>query len=277
VNIVGAMQIFEWAATLPELKTFVYVGTAWICGTDKTHRIVCEPESPNEAFTQLVEYSRSKSIGEINVRNIIPSNKLLVVRPSTIIGDSRNWTPRSYSILWAIAAFDMMRLVAMNPTASQDVIPVDYASEAIVKLLFVKRKYNTYHISSGTKSASTMKLFLEAVNIQDRPPYEFVDYKLINQIKLFSKNKLSENSELIKTYGLYTDYWKKIFGDNGNLRMLLGGVDFYFQFANLGLTFDNTRLLMDTDIGYSEPVHQYMARNKLQLRKIDVLEGATNP
>lgn len=274
INIEGANRIFEWSSTLPELATFVYVGTSWICGTEKTNRVVYEDESPNANFKQLVEYCRSKTIGEIDVRRVIPKNKLLVVRPSIIMGDSRPWLPRSYVILWAIAAFDILRLNAMSSTAKCDIVSVDYASRAIVELLFSRRHYDTYHISSGTESATCVGKFVEAVNIDDRPPYKFVDYEFVHYMKLFAKKRLTDLS-IFNGCSTHLDYWR---GElDGRLRILLSAIDYYYQFFNLCLIFDNTRLLRDTSIGPPEPSHEYMARNKMQLRKIDVLSGAVDP
>jgi len=276
VNINGANMIFDWASTLSELETFVYIGTAWICGSERANRIVYEDESPNISSRQLVEYCRSKLIGEMNVRKAIPAEKLLVVRPATIMGDSRNWIPRSYVIMWAIAVFDMMRLVAMNPESPCDIIPIDYASKAITNLIFCKRKFNTYHISGGVSASTNMGLLLNAVKSENGPPFGFVNYEMIKHIKLLSKGKLKDHS-VFNNHLEYLDYWKKTFGTNGNIRILLSGVDYYFQFVNLGLIFDNSRLLNDTGDNVPEPAHIYMARNKWQLQMIDIMEGAVNP
>lgn len=276
INIEGAKRIFEWSALLPELDTFVYVGTSWICGKEKPNRIVCEDESPNIEYTQLTEYCKSKTIGEINVRQIIPHEKLLVVRPSTIVGDSRSWIPRSYGILWAIATCDLLRLLAVDPDAAIDIIPVDYASQAIIELLFRKRSFNTYHISAGTTSSTTLRRLLSAVNIHDRPPYKYIEYEILRLLKLFAKNKLRD-MDLLNGLGEYLYYWRSQFADNCDLRKLLVAIDYYSQYVNLGLIFDNSRLLIDTGVGLPEPAHEYMKRNKLQLRAIDVIAGSVDP
>jgi nucleoside-diphosphate-sugar epimerase len=256
----------------------VYVGTAWICGIDKTNRVVHETESPNPDYRQLVEYCRSKTIGEIMLRQLLPADKLLVVRPSTIIGDSRPWTPRSYAILWALAGFEKMRLLTMRPDAQCDVIPVDYAAEAITRLLFVPRTFDTYHISAGTASATPISRIMQALDLPGRPPFVFVDYdETAGQIKQLTRKKLPEDAELFRKYRDYIEYWKEIVGGHEQLRILLGGLDYYFRFVNLNLVFDNSRLLTDSGLGPSEPAQVYMARNRLQLNDIDLLSGATDP
>ena len=272
VNVVGATNIAKWAASLPDLKTFAYIGTSWIRGCDEPGRVVGEDESPNMEYNQLVDYTRSKTVGELNIRSIIPADKLLVMRPSVIMGDSRSWTPRSFVISWAIAAFDLLRLVAMSSKAACDIIPIDYAVKAIVELLFNEnRRFNTYHISSGQESSTNMDLLLNAIGSDGgKPPFRFVDYNRMKPMKMFAKGQLADMSEL-KDCSEYLAYWGRTFNGDGSLEKLLWGVNFYYKFVNLDMSFDNTRLLADTTVGFSEPVHVYMARNKEQLRKINVI------
>lgn len=273
VNVDGTRNLVRWANTLQNLETFLYVGTAWICGSERINRVVFEGESPNVNYKQVADYCRSKTAAEILVREAIQPEKLLVIRPSIIMGDSRKWSPRSYTILWAVAAFDKMRLLPMNPFASCDIVPVDYACQAIIELLSSgRRKYNTYHISSGEKSITSMGGLLEVVRTSGKPEFHFVEHELIKEMKLWSKKKLKEDSAL-SNYVQYLNYWKSEFGVNGNLRSLLSALDYYFQFNDLGLVFDNSRLLEDTNIGVSEPAHVYMNRNKGQIHEINVLEG----
>jgi thioester reductase-like protein len=276
VNVTGSGNIARWAADLPRLETFLYVGTAWIRGCDHPRRVVYEDESPNMDYNQLVEYCRSKTIGEINVRKLIPAEKLLVVRPSSLTGDSRSWTPRKFVIDWCIATFNLLRLVAMEPDAACDLIPVDWVSKAIVELLFAKRHFGVYHISAGV-SSTNMGTLLNAISANyNRPAARFVDYELLKQMQLFSRGRLPNDASL-RDYQEHLQYWKSTFNSNGDLRKLLWAIKFYYQFVNLGLVFDNTRLLQDTTVGLPEPAHIYLARNRTQLDKIDIMGEADNP
>ncbi len=279
VNVVGATNVAKWAASLPNLETFVYVGTSWICGCDRPNRVVYEDESPNTAYTQLLDYPRSKTAGEIAVRETIPANKLLVVRPSIIMGDSRPWVPRSFVISWAPAVFDLLRLIPASATAQNDVIPVDYATKSIIQLLFNEdRRFNTYHISSGQNSSTNMTSLTSAVNSTNgsRPPFCFVDYKFMEQMQQYAKGQLPEDAELRK-YSQHLAYWGKTFNGNGGLGKLLWAIKFYYNFVNLGLVFDNSRLLADTKVGPSEPAHVYMGRNKEILQQVDIAGESENP
>lgn len=278
INIQGLNQIINWSKTLKNLQTFVYVGTATICGKKITNRIVFEDESPDINSEHFVKYSYTKMLGEIALKDNIPTNKLLIVRPSIIMGDSRDWLPRSNVILWALATFKLLRLLPVNPNVNLDIVPIDYVSKAIVELLFAKRKYNTYHITSGEKSFTNAQKVVNTLSeaFPDKPYFKFVNRDVISQMKLWSRNKLPEGCEL-NNYTEYLEYWNNIFNGNGKARILLVGLDTYFEFIELGQVFDNSRLLEDTTIGPPKPAHEYLKVSMKYLETIDVFEGALDP
>ncbi len=278
INILGLEKILAWSTQLKNLQTFTYVGTATICGMDIKNRVVKENESPNENVKHLVKYTETKMRGEMMVRNYLPKEKILVVRPSIIMGDSRPVQPRSYVIMWALAAINLLRLVPINPDAELDIISVDYAAKAIVKLLFSKRKYSVYHISAGTAGSTSPRKATQAIEyyFPHRPEFEFVDRSLIREVKLWARKKLNGYSDL-KNYPEHLTYWDNIFDDATDLRILMGGLEPYLDFIELGQTFDNSRLLEDTDLGQAEPAHEYMKRSAHFLDKIDIFAAALAP
>lgn len=277
-NIGGLTKILLWAKELPHLKTFLYIGTATICGKDVKDRVVHEDESPNLNATHLVKYTYTKMKGELLIREHLPEEKILIARPSIIMGDSRPIIPRSPVILWAMATINHLRLIPVNEHAQLDIIPVDYAAQAIVKLLFANRKYHVYHISAGEEGATTaLKLSRTLEDYFDEmPPFNFISKSLLNQVKHWTKGKLQPDSELY-TYRKYLDYWKDTFEDKSKLRILFSGLDPYLDFMELGHVFDNTRLLEDVDMPNSEPADVYIANSMNFVEKLDILEGAIDP
>lgn len=277
VNIGGTLQILCWAQTLPRLETFLYVGTASICGTNLVDCNIHEDQSPNAQASHLVRYCFTKMAGEIQVNRMIPPEKLLIVRPSIIMGDARQWTPRSYVILWALAAVNTVRLIPANPQAKLDIIPVDYVARAILELLFAKRRWTTYHISAGPQSATSLEKVVRAIDdpAEGRPQFQFVKRELLRQMKKWPK-KLQPWSELFR-YDEYLAYWNSVFNGNGGLRLVLSGMEPYFRFIELSQTFDNSRLLADTSVGNPSPAHEYLQRTRRFLNEINVTEGALDP
>lgn len=278
VNISGFNDLLKWASALPHLNYFVYVGTASICGKEIRGRVVKEEESPNLKAHHVVKYTFTKMMGEIQLRKILPEEKILIVRPSIIIGDSREWLPRSYVILWAVATVNMMRLIPVNANSNLDMIPVDFASSAMVNLLFRKRNHSTYHISSGAASATNSFLLTNSVAnfFPELPPVKFVHKTMIKPMKLWAKNPLGDLDGLLQ-HSDYLDYWKKTFSDGKQLRILLAALEPYLEFAELGQVFDNSRLLNDTGMNPPEAAHSYLTRTGEYVKHIDVFEGAVDP
>jgi thioester reductase-like protein len=278
VNISGINELIKWSLTLPHLETFVYIGTATICGKEATGRLVYEDESPNPKVHHVVKYTYTKMMGEILLAQHLPQEKTLIVRPSIIMGDSRDWLPRSYVILWAIETANMLRLVPVNGNSALDVVPVDFATNSIVALLFAPRKHAVYHISAGQNSYTSSARVMKAIepSFPNLPPFKFISKSMISQMKLWAKGKLPAGSELYQ-YTDYLDYWKSIFDDVNQMRILLAALEPYLEFAELGQIFDNTRLLNDTGFQSPEPAHSYLVRSGKYLKNIDVFAGAIDP
>ena len=274
-NIEGLNKILLWAKLLDNLKTFLYIGTATICGKDIKNRLVYEDESPNIEANHLVKYTYTKMQGELLLHNHLPEEKILIARPSIIMGDSRELTPRSPVILWALATVNALRLCTFNANATIDVISVDYAADAIVKLLFAQRKHSVYHISAGKRSLSTPIQIFKAIEgqFEELPMFKFVHKSLLEQMKKWAKGSLNLDEELYN-HSNYLNYWEELFQDKKNLRILLAGLEPYIEFIDLGQYFDNSRLLDDVDIKPSIPVHEYITNSISYIKKINVLEGA---
>jgi len=280
INITGTRQILKWAQTLKKLDLFTYVGTATICGSTIKDCIVTEDMSPNIASQHFVRYSYTKMMGELLLKEYLPADKILVVRPSIIMGDSRPWIPRSYVILWALATLNELRLFPANPNVNMDIIPIDYATNSIVELVFNKhRKHTVYHISSGPQSCTTPQKVINAIKdfFPEKIAFQFVPKGLLTDMKKWSKNSLllSEQSPLYQ-YKNYLDYWIDNFGDNTKIRTLLYALEPYINFMELGQIFDNTRLLEDTRVGHSIPTHEYLKNCGKYIEAINILEGAVD-
>ena len=278
VNIGGTHQLLKWAQTLEHLKTFTYVGTASICGANIRESIVTEDMSPDLTAKHLVKYSYSKMIGELILKDYLPEDKILVVRPSIIMGDSRSWIPRSYVILWALATLNHLRMFPINPSSNVDIISIDYAVRCIVELLFNKhRKYRVYHISSGRYSATTPEKVLYAIkdSFPGMPDFKFVSRSLWSTMKKWTKNGMVvDHHNPLYEHRNYLEYWIDHFGDNTKLRVLFHALEPYLNFVELGQIFDNSRLLEDTHLGPSVPAHVYITNSTKHIDSINIFEGA---
>ncbi|OFX43659.1 MAG: hypothetical protein A2046_16045 [Bacteroidetes bacterium GWA2_30_7] len=278
-NIQGLKKIIDWSKTLKHFDKFTYIGTATICGTGFKDKIVYETDSPDMNSQHFVKYTYSKMMGEFMLRENLPQEKLLILRPSIIMGDSRPWVPRSYVILWTLASLNLLRLIPVDKDSKLDIIPVDYASEAITKLVMAKNlKYNTYHVSSGTDSFTTPLRTTTVISkyYNDRPDFKFIDRSFVKQMKFWASGRLATDNEL-NNYKNYLDYWEKTMGDKSKIKILFAGLEPYFEFIELSQIFDNSRLLSDIDIKQSPPTHDYVKICAKYLDNIDIFEGALDP
>jgi nucleoside-diphosphate-sugar epimerase len=280
INIRGLENILSWAQTLKSLKTFTYIGTATICGADRRNTMIYEQDSPNKQTSHLVKYTYSKMMGELTIEKYLPWDKVLILRPSIIMGDSSNPVPRSQVILWTLATSNFLRLFPVSENVKLDIIPIDYAAKAIEDLTFAtSRKHSVYHISSGPNGATTPIQLTEAIApfFPGKLPFKFVDISMLGQMKHWARKRLDSSSELFK-HQEYLDYWEKEFNfDRSKLRILFAGLEPYLYFMELGQIFDNTRLLSETDTGQSPPAHQYIPGCVKFMGGIDIFEGALNP
>jgi thioester reductase-like protein len=275
INIQGLNMVVQWAKQLNNLATFLYVGTATICGRGTKNKIIFEDESPNINASHVVKYTYTKMQGELLLHRELPAEKILVARPSIIMGDSRKIVPRSPVILWALATVNALRLCQFNAHSPLDIISVDFAANAIVKLLFAKRNHNVYHISSGTGSSTTPLKTLMAIEpyFKDLPPFKFIPKIYLNKFKQWSKGTI-DTSNGLSDYAAYCSYWEEIFEDKGKLRIIFAGLEPYIEFIELGHVFDNSRLLEDVDIAPPIAAPDYIRNSIEYIKNINILEGA---
>lgn len=243
------------------------------------NRVVLEEESPDTNAEHVVSYTYTKMTGEQVLKDYLREDQILVVRPSIIMGDSRPWAPRSTVILWTLATVNLLRLVPVNPLAQLDIISVDFASKAIVALLFSKRKHQVYHISSGQAGASNALKITSVIepHFNHRPPFKFVNTSHVKQMIAWAKNHPPKPGDELERNVAYMTYWNDIFESRGRLRILLFALEPYLEFMELGQIFDNSKLLADTGIKQPPPAHEYIKNSVEYIGNIDVFEGAVDP
>jgi len=274
---VGALErLVRWARRLPRLQTFAYVGTAMICGTAPRPGPVGEDESPDPTVSHLVRYTESKLRAELMLHRELPADRVLVMRPSIIMGDSRPVIPRSPLVLWAMAAMNHLRLVATAPDAPLDIIPVDYAADAIAALLLARRDHRTYHIATGTGAATSTRLLADLLARQfpELPPFRFVRAALLPELRRWLTGAAPPDHSELVAHASYLAYWQTRFRDARRLRAVFAALEPYLKFMALGHVFDNARLLATTGLRAPDPAHVYMASSLHHLAAIDIIGGA---
>jgi nucleoside-diphosphate-sugar epimerase len=239
-NVDGTLRFAHNIRQVASIERFLHVSTAMICG-DNPGRLVREDDYPRARVNHLVNYTESKAEAERMLRLTLPGFPLVVVRPSIIVGHTRLGCIPSGSIYWTFRMADALGMITCEQDARMDVIPVDYAAEALRHLLLKPKLLHTsYHISSGDDSCSTWREIAAA----------FAATRVgVKQLAAVGGD--AEESDESGDYGYRTVGFEEIaarrtefdaiFGPC-NKKFMLGAARLYAGFAELNTVFDPSRL-----------------------------------
>jgi len=275
INVEGTGRLVSWANELPQLASFVYVGTAAIADADQ-QGLVQEDDAPRHGARYLVRYTESKVEAEALVARHLPADKLLIVRPSILLGDSRGLSPRSIDVHWAVAAMNRLRLLPVDPQRPLDIIPADYAARAIIALIGGPRRHRVYHVSAGPDRATSAGALaaLLAERWPELPPFRFVEPEVRPMLGRWARGVLPVPPLLVPHMG-HLAHWHAHFPDRRELFAVVSAACTYFEFMQLGQTYDNRRLhadllLGDAALAVPPPAHDYLRPLLGYLERIDL-------
>lgn len=216
VNVDGTVALARCAARSAELKRFLHVGTALICG-DNPPRVVHEDDYPQNGVSFLVPYTETKSEAEERLGEVgLP---LVVARPSIVVGHRSLGCGPSGSIFWVFRAMDRLGWTAWDLDGRIDVVPADWVADALLRLLFAERlSHQRYHLAAGESSSVTWRevgrAFGRSVPYDVRP------------------------STLLRAEA---DRFVSLFGPCDVQRMT-AALELYYRFASLDVVFENSRM-----------------------------------
>ena len=224
-NVDGTLAFGHMVAKLPDLRRFIHVSTAMICGS-KPPRLVHEEMYPQPKLRHFVPYTESKAEAETRLRAELVNCPLVIVRPTIVVGHSRLGCKPSGSIFWAFRISDALRLVTAPLASRIDVVPVDYVAQSLLYLARAKKlHYNSYHLGSGETSSCSFEEINDA----------FCFAMKRERSDDFREADFHEASEL-------QPHFNQLFG-RCNKRFMLGAIRLYGSFASLNAAFDNSRVL----------------------------------
>jgi nucleoside-diphosphate-sugar epimerase len=179
-NIGGTEALAQRMRRVSGLARILHVGTAFACGAGAPS-IVHEDDYPQRDAPHLVEYTRSKAEAELLLERMMPELPLVVARPSIVVGHTRLGCGPSASIFWYYRAVDLLRRVPVPLDTRKDIIPVDYAADALLHLLLQPALcYRRYHVSAGMAGAVSWREMAQVFARYHGPrcdtPYRVVDH-----------------------------------------------------------------------------------------------------
>ena len=225
-NVDGTLTFARAMYRLPNLRRFLQVGTAMICGGSPP-TLVREDDYPKAGVSHLVEYTASKAEAEARLRAECPGESLVVARPSIIVGHSTLGCQPSHSIYWAFRMSDAMQRLLNDPNDCIDVVPVDFTARSLLLLLLKPElAHRTYHVSAGVGRSTSFREISAAFG------------RALGDGRATDRYQVVTFQDLVDAQ----DHFHAWFG-RCNRRLMLRAMRIYGTFAGLGAVFDNQRLL----------------------------------
>jgi nucleoside-diphosphate-sugar epimerase len=163
-NVEGTKLLAERTRQSDRLRRFLHVSTAYCCG-DRPNRVVVEDDAPRGEHGHVNDYARSKAAAELLLRSMGFGERLLIARPSVVIGHTSLGIKPSSSLYWYCRALAALRRGPSELSDRRDIVPVDYVAEALLFLLFLERpSFETYHVSAGARGSQTLGEVVRKLN-----------------------------------------------------------------------------------------------------------------
>lgn len=177
INVEGTRHILDFAGGSRQLRSFAYVGTAYVAGERSDH--VREDEL-NVGQSYRNTYEQTKAEAEALVRSRLESIPGVILRPSIIVGDSHTGVTSSFKMMYwplKIYARRLWRTVPGYPDAVLDIVPVDFVAKAVAGLLFDQAALNsTVHLCAGPRGSATIdQVAHRAMKYFNGPEPRYVD------------------------------------------------------------------------------------------------------
>lgn len=152
LNVAGTIALAQGAAERGSLRRFLYVGSAWSCGTPRSGLVgedaVVEPP-------HLFPYLAAKLVTEQQLGEVLGS-RLQIVRPSLVLGHTTLGCAPSASLLWLLRLIDQVRSIPWPSDQRLDIVPVDWLAAAIDRVLLSDSISlpQRLHLSAGPSSTT---------------------------------------------------------------------------------------------------------------------------
>ena len=97
INVEGTRRLLDFAAAAPGLRSFTYVGTAYVAG-ERTGLVMEDELAVGQTYRNT--YEQTKAEAEALVRSRLGSMPGVILRPSIIVGDSRTGVTSSFKMMY---------------------------------------------------------------------------------------------------------------------------------------------------------------------------------
>jgi len=154
-NLRGTLSVTKLALELVEaghLRRFTDVSTSAVAGV-RERCVVLEDKSIDWDRSDYDPYARTKRFAEHMARELLPSDRVLTLRPSTVMGDSTRDDAWITDMVVATAGLAQMRVVPLSRSTRVDIVPGDWVGKGVATLhAAAALPHDVFHLSAGLGS-----------------------------------------------------------------------------------------------------------------------------
>jgi nucleoside-diphosphate-sugar epimerase len=160
-NLRGTLSVVKLGRELADrgqLERFSQVSTSAVAGI-RQGEVVTDDATVDWDRSDYDPYARTKKFAEHLATELLPDVRRLVMRPTTVMGDSR--TPRTWQTDMTLAFAQMARLpvIPLDPSLRLDFVPGDWVARCIATLhLLPAPKHEQYNLGAGHGSTDGAKI-----------------------------------------------------------------------------------------------------------------------
>lgn len=235
INVEGTRKLLDFALQAKQkgcLQRFDYISTAFVAGT-KPGRVTENDLIRQQKFANA--YEQSKFEAEVLVREYMKQIPITILRPSIVVGDSRNgFTPHFKVLYWPLQLLskDILPFVPCRRDARLDIVPVDFVASSIYRIMMSSNSIGqTLYLTAGRERSVRIDEFLKdafrLTDIKQRPLIPVWMFKVLRRTwlrKLMSES-FWRTCELAAVYNDYLSGTDVIFDNEKSTEYLksLGG------------------------------------------------------
>ncbi len=231
VNRDGTARMIALAKTLPHLKRFVHISTAYAAG--QRDGLIKEEELIETAYSGF--YEKSKAEAEKLVRE--SGLPYTICRPGMIVGDSKTGRTRNFNTVYYILKLYLLGRLPVLPVGKDlglNIVPADYVSDAVIRITEADTAGMTFHLTCPEEKQPKAGELAEYVrqwakkNLDTTlPPAVFMPLKAVRKAGLaYSRRNDGTKRDALSNLLVIAPYFRtgQVF-DRTNTDSLLGSYD----------------------------------------------------
>ncbi len=156
-NLRGTLSVVKLGRELADrgqLERFSQVSTSAVAGKRQSE-VVTDDATVDWDRSDYDPYARTKKFAEHMASELLPDVRRLILRPTTVMGDSRTDKTWQTDMTLAFAQMARMPVVPLDPSLRLDFVPGDWVARCIATLhLLPAPKHEQYNLGAGHGSTT---------------------------------------------------------------------------------------------------------------------------